>query len=188
MLRATEIVPAGTWKGEPADVVRLDYDKRTRRRISLTGAGGLTFLLDLAKAPVLRAGDCIRLEDGRLVAVEAASEKLLEISCRDARLLARIACLSQTAEVFFATHGLAAAHEMVRERSGRWFDPEVAGAFLAIGPEDRLWADLVSDDPQHHAPVLAERCVVDADAGRARDGPLAAQSLGLQPGRAALPA
>ena len=51
-------------------------------------------------------------------------------------LLARIACLSQTAEVFFATHGLAAAQEMVRERSGRWFDPEVAEAFLAIGPGD----------------------------------------------------
>ena len=61
-------------------------------------------------------------------------------------LLARIACLSQTAEVFFATHGLAAAQEMVRERSGRWFDPKVAAAFLAIGPGDTLWADLVSDD------------------------------------------
>ena len=32
----------------------------------------------------------------------------------------------QTAEVFFAAHGVAAAHEMVRERRGRWFDPEVA--------------------------------------------------------------
>ena len=91
MLRATEIVPAGQWKGEPADVVRLDYDKRTRRRITLKGVEGLEFLLDLPEAPVLRAGDGIRLEDGRVVAVEAASERLLEISCRDARLLARIA-------------------------------------------------------------------------------------------------
>ena len=41
-------------------------------------------------------------------------------------LLARIACLSQTFEVFFATHGLAAAKAMVRERRGRWFDPAVA--------------------------------------------------------------
>jgi urease accessory protein len=91
MLRATAVVPAGEWKGVPADVVRLDYDRRTRRRIALTGAGGLAFLLDLAKAPVLRAGDGIRLEDGRIVAVEAASERLLEIACRDTRLLARIA-------------------------------------------------------------------------------------------------
>src|SRR6185295_18157912 len=91
MLRATEIATAGTWKGNPADVVRLDYDRRTRRRIALTGANGLAFLLDLARAPVLRAGDGIRLEDGRIVAVEVASERLLEITCRDGRALARIA-------------------------------------------------------------------------------------------------
>jgi urease accessory protein len=91
MLRATEIVSAGAWKGAAADVVRLDYDKRTRRRIAMQGMGGLEFLLDLAKTPVLRAGDGIRLEDGRVVAVEAAPERLLEITCRDGRALARIA-------------------------------------------------------------------------------------------------
>ena len=91
MLRATKIVPAGIWHGKPADIVRLDYDRRTRRRISLTGVGGLSFLLDLARAPMLCAGDGIRLEDGRIVAVEAAPEHLLEIACRDDRALARIA-------------------------------------------------------------------------------------------------
>jgi urease accessory protein len=77
--------------GAPADVVRLDYDRRTRRRIALTAAGGLSFLLDLAKTPVLAAGDGIRLEDGRIVAVEAAPERLLEIACTDDRALACIA-------------------------------------------------------------------------------------------------
>ena len=91
MLRATEIVARGTWTGRPAGVVRLDYDKRTRRRIALTATGGLSFLLDLAKTPVLSAGDGIRLEDGSIVAVEAAPERLLEIACADARALARIA-------------------------------------------------------------------------------------------------
>jgi urease accessory protein len=91
MLRATNIVPAGTWTGRSADVVRLDYDHRTRRRIALTATGGLSFLLDLAKAPVLGAGDGIKLEDGRIVAVEAAPERLLEIACADERALARIA-------------------------------------------------------------------------------------------------
>jgi HD-GYP domain-containing protein (c-di-GMP phosphodiesterase class II) len=61
-------------------------------------------------------------------------------------LLARIACLSQTFEVFFATHGLSAAKEMVRDRRGRWFDPAVADVVLAIGPDDALWADLARDD------------------------------------------
>jgi urease accessory protein len=91
MLRATEILRAGLWNAKPADTVRLDYDHRTRRRIALTGAGGLEFLLDLAKTPVLAAGDGLKLEDGRIVAVEAAPERLLEIACRDERALARTA-------------------------------------------------------------------------------------------------
>jgi urease accessory protein len=91
MLRATEILRAGLWNARPADVVRLDYDRRTRRRIALTGADGLEFLLDLAKTPVLATGDGLRLEDGRIVAVEAAPERLLEIACTDERALARIA-------------------------------------------------------------------------------------------------
>ena len=40
---------------------------------------------------MLRAGDGIRLEDGRIVAVEAAPERLLEIACADEQALARIA-------------------------------------------------------------------------------------------------
>jgi urease accessory protein len=91
MVRATEIVPAGLWAAPAADVVRLDYDRRTRRRMALRCAGGLEFLLDLARPPVLRAGDGLRLEDGRLVAVEAAPDRLLAIICADARALARIA-------------------------------------------------------------------------------------------------
>jgi urease accessory protein len=91
MLRATEILRAGLWSGRPADTVRLDYDRRTRRRIALTASGGLSFLLDLAKAPVLYAGDGLRLDDGRIVAVEATPERLLEITCADERALARVA-------------------------------------------------------------------------------------------------
>lgn len=91
MLRATHIVPAGSWPDRPADIVHLDYDRRTRRRLALVGDGGLAFLLDLAKAPVLASGDGIRLEDGRIVAVAAAPERLLEIACEGPRALARIA-------------------------------------------------------------------------------------------------
>ena len=82
-------------------------------------------------------------------------------------LPARIACISQVAEVFFATHGVAAAHEMVRERRGRWFDPALADVVLAIGPEDRLWSDLVSDDvPQLVLQIEpADRSLVLDEAG-----------------------
>jgi urease accessory protein len=91
MLKANAIIRAGLWGGEPADTVMLDYEGRTRRRLTLTGVKGLHFLLDLEKAPVLRNGDGLRLEDGRIVAVEAAPERLLEITCPDERALARIA-------------------------------------------------------------------------------------------------
>ena len=50
MIRATQIHPAGQWSGEPADRIVLDYDQRHRRRMAMTGAGGLEFLLDLAQA------------------------------------------------------------------------------------------------------------------------------------------
>jgi HD-GYP domain-containing protein (c-di-GMP phosphodiesterase class II) len=85
----------------------------------------------------------------------------------DIPLPARIACLSQTAEVFFATHGLAAAQEMVRERRGRWFDPELADALLAISPEDRLWSELASDDVAALVLALepADRVLVLDEAG-----------------------
>jgi len=82
-------------------------------------------------------------------------------------LLARIACLSQTFEVFFATHGLAAAKEMVHERRGRWFDPAIADVIVAIRAEDGLWSDLASDDVASLVSALepADRVLVLDDAG-----------------------
>src|SRR5215470_1308717 len=74
MLRATEVLAAGEWKGKPADIVELDFDGRTRRRIKLQGTGGLAFLLDLPAVPNLRKGDGLLLDDGRIIAVEAAAE------------------------------------------------------------------------------------------------------------------
>jgi len=91
MLTARTVLRAGLWGESPIDSVTLDYDRRTRRRIALTGAKGLAFLLDLPEAPVLRAGDGLKLEDGRVVEVLAAPESLLEITCADELALARIA-------------------------------------------------------------------------------------------------
>ena len=51
---------------------------------SMTGVGGLAFLLDLPEAAMLRGGDGLRLEDGRIVEVVAAPEPLAEIRAADA--------------------------------------------------------------------------------------------------------
>jgi len=91
MLHAHSVKPAGSWSGEPADTVVLDYDERHRRRIAMTGVGGLAFLLDLPDAVMLRGGDGLALEDGRIVEVVAAPEPLAEIRCADAAALTRVA-------------------------------------------------------------------------------------------------
>jgi urease accessory protein len=89
--RAYKVIPAGHWSGAPADTVVLDFDQRHRRRVTMTGVGGLEFLLDLAEAAMLRGGDGLRLEDGRLVEVLAEPEPLAEIRAVDPLALTRIA-------------------------------------------------------------------------------------------------
>jgi urease accessory protein len=91
MLRADRVIAAGAWSGEPADSVVLDFDERYRRRFVMTGVGGLAFLLDLPEAAMLRGGDGLRLEDGRIVEVLAAPEPLAEIRAADALGLMRVA-------------------------------------------------------------------------------------------------
>jgi urease accessory protein len=91
MLRADKVIPAGHWSGAPADTVVLDFDGRYRRRVAMTGVGGLEFLLDLPEAAMLRGGDGLRLEDGRLVEVLAKPEPLAEIRAADALAMTRIA-------------------------------------------------------------------------------------------------
>ena len=91
MLRADTVLPSGTWSGEPLDSVVLDFDERYRRRVVMTGVGGLAFLLDLPEAAMLRGGDGLRLEDGRIVEVVAAPEPLTEMRAADPLALMRVA-------------------------------------------------------------------------------------------------
>lgn len=71
---------AGTWSGTgAADRVVLDYEARFLRRKRLVGQGGLTFVLDLPQTTSLDDGDALDLGDGRLVAVGAAEEPVLEV-------------------------------------------------------------------------------------------------------------
>jgi urease accessory protein len=73
------------------DRVVLDADERHRRRITLTGERGTTFLLDLPHATALRDGDGLVLEDGSIVRVAGKPEVLLEITAASPHELARLA-------------------------------------------------------------------------------------------------
>jgi urease accessory protein len=92
MKRFTAVVPAGRF--DPAGVcdrVVLDYDSRHRRRIVLYGEAGTVVLLDLSEAAHLRHGDALRGEEGGLVLVAAAPERLVEIRAGSQAELIRIA-------------------------------------------------------------------------------------------------
>src|SRR5690242_5052622 len=92
LTRAIEILPVGSAPDGPcADRIVLTYDERHRRRMRYVALGGTAFLLDLPRATVLRAGDALLLEDGRLIRIEARAEPLLEVSAPDARALIRVA-------------------------------------------------------------------------------------------------
>jgi urease accessory protein len=91
MIRAVDVKPQYRWTDAPADTVVLDFDDRHRRRMAMNGTRGLAFLLDLEKAVVLRGGDALVLEDGRLVEVVAAPEPLIEIKGADPHHLIRLA-------------------------------------------------------------------------------------------------
>ncbi len=92
MIRATEVLPSGHWnRAGEADTIELPHDGRHRRRIAMRAAKDTVFLLDLAEATQLHDGDGIKLEDGRVVRVIAASEPIAEITASDPHHLSRIA-------------------------------------------------------------------------------------------------
>jgi urease accessory protein len=91
MIRATQVRSPHRWHEPPADTIVLDFDDRHRRRMAMTGTRGLEFLLDLENAVVLRGGDALVLDDGRLIEVVAAPEPLAEIRGSDPQHLVRIA-------------------------------------------------------------------------------------------------
>lgn len=73
------------------DWVVLDHADRHRRRIALTGVEGTAFLLDLERPAGLEHGDGLALEDGRVIGVRAAAQRLYEVRCDDHHALPRVA-------------------------------------------------------------------------------------------------
>jgi putative nucleotidyltransferase with HDIG domain len=82
-------------------------------------------------------------------------------------LLGRILGLAQTVEVFNNKHGLNAAFEVAKQRSGTWFDPELVQIFLSLRSDDSFWQKLASADPATLVTELEPRnCIVTADDNR----------------------
>lgn len=92
MLRATAVVrKAAVNPARVADTVTLDHAGRAGPPAALKGEQGLEFTLALDKAAALNDGDALRLDDGRLVTIRAAPERLLEMRAQNPARLMRLA-------------------------------------------------------------------------------------------------
>jgi putative nucleotidyltransferase with HDIG domain len=61
-------------------------------------------------------------------------------------VLARIIGVAQVAEIFAEQDGPEAALAVVRERRGRWFDPDLVRAFGDVAADASLWDRVTSND------------------------------------------
>ncbi len=76
----------------PHDVMLvLPFELRQKSRLRTTVAGGEEIGLFLERGTVLRDGDCLQADDGRIVRVAAAPEDLMEGRCAEPDALARAA-------------------------------------------------------------------------------------------------
>jgi urease accessory protein len=80
-----------TGDAAPAAHLELNFDARTKSRLRTQLAEGEEVGLFLPRGTILRGGDRLQAQDGRVVEVVSAPEDLLEARCADAFALARVA-------------------------------------------------------------------------------------------------
>ena len=92
MRRAETVLGQGSWDGtRSVAIVLLTFHDRYRRRIVLRDLKGDDFLLDLEKPAILRDGDGLLLDDGKVITVRAAEESVADIQTQTPADLARLA-------------------------------------------------------------------------------------------------
>jgi urease accessory protein len=157
MIRATQVRPQHRWSEAPADTVVLDFDDRHRRRTAMTGTRGLEFLLDLENATVLRGGDALVLDDGRLIEVVAAPEPLAEIRGNDPHHLVRVAWHlgNRHLPTQITAKGLRIRRDHVIEAMVKGLGARVIEIEAPFDPEGGAYAggghgNVPEGDPHHH--------------------------------------
>ncbi|MGV2979195.1 urease accessory protein UreE [Camelimonas sp. ID_303_24] len=101
MSRATAITRRAAVKADRVvDTITLDHrarDLQAGDQGPLRGDGGLAIELALSGATLLNDGDALKLEDGGLVQVRAAGERVLEVRAENPARLLRAALLAGAA-------------------------------------------------------------------------------------------
>jgi urease accessory protein len=77
--------------GGAVDTITLDETARHRRRMAMTSDNGIAFLLDLPEARLLRHGDGLLLDDGRIIEVRASPEALYRVTGKSPQHLLQLA-------------------------------------------------------------------------------------------------
>lgn len=172
MIRATRVRAHGRWQDMPADSVVLDFDDRHRRRMAMTGTRGLEFLLDLEAAIMLRGGDALELEDGRLVEVVAAPESLIEIRGNDPQHLVRIGWHlgNRHLPTQITAWGLRVRRDHVIEALVKGLGARVIEIEAPFDPEGGAYAEAQADS-QPHVAQARHGHVHDAHCGHNHDHP-----------------
>ena len=91
ILRATSFARAAFITEKPFAEISLEAQERHIRRKVIALSNGEEVLVDFERATKLEDGDCLVLEDGRLVKIAATPEDLLEVRASDSIHLARLA-------------------------------------------------------------------------------------------------
>jgi urease accessory protein len=73
------------------DTLTLPFEQRCKSRLRTTLNSGEEVGLFLDRGTILRGGECLAADDGRVVQVQSAEEKLMEVRAADAESLAKAA-------------------------------------------------------------------------------------------------
>jgi HD-GYP domain-containing protein (c-di-GMP phosphodiesterase class II) len=147
---------------------------KVRQVAGFAGAGAVG--TELVRTRCERGGEIARMlemTDDTAAAIRALDEHWdgrgvpLGLRGEEIPLLARIACLAQTTEIFHSIYGLQGALAVARERSGKWFDPRLVRVLTSLRSDGGFWAGLSFDDARARTAALepADR-VLTADGER----------------------
>ena len=84
-------------------------------------------------------------------------------------LLSRIMNVSQTLEVFASGRSPADGVQVVSERAGTWFDPEIARVVRTLESDESLWQKFASQDARQYVMQMEPGVAVTATAERVDD-------------------
>jgi urease accessory protein len=140
----------------PDDSLTLAYDDRKRSRLRTRSDAGLELAVVLARGSVLRHGDLLRGDDGRVFQVRAAAESVSEASTSEPLLLARAAYHLGNRHVPLQIEPgrLRYQHDHVLDELARELGLHVCERLCAFEPEGGAYsaAAAAHSDPKHGHP------------------------------------